>query len=109
MAQKIYSRKKVTEFARNYIQFLKKEYNLPIEQAYLFGSYAKNTPHEWSDIDICIVSPRFEKTDPLVYLWKRRRPIDIDRRIEPYGLTPSDVVDEHPVLREARKAGVRLV
>lgn len=30
---------------------------VPVEQIYLFGSYAYGTPHEDSDLDICVVVP----------------------------------------------------
>jgi predicted nucleotidyltransferase len=35
------------------------ETQVPVSGAYLFGSYAKNQAKSYSDIDICIVSPKF--------------------------------------------------
>lgn len=32
---------------------------VPIEKAILFGSFAKGNPHEYSDIDVALVSPNF--------------------------------------------------
>ena len=32
-----------------------------VDGVYLFGSYAKGTADEWSDIDLAIVSPDFGK------------------------------------------------
>ncbi len=34
--------------------------NLPIHEVYLFGSFAKDKQHKWSDIDVCIISPKFK-------------------------------------------------
>jgi uncharacterized protein len=34
--------------------------NINISEVILFGSYAKGTNHEWSDIDIAVVSNDFE-------------------------------------------------
>ena len=34
--------------------------NFKIDKAYLFGSYAKGTNNEWSDIDLAVVSENFE-------------------------------------------------
>jgi predicted nucleotidyltransferase len=33
-----------------------KENGIPVEAAYLFGSYAKGRAREWSDIDIAVIS-----------------------------------------------------
>jgi len=55
-----------------------------IEEVYLFGSYAKGTPREHSDIDVAFVVSRFEgdffKVIPPI--WKLRRQVDF--RIEPH-------------------------
>ena len=32
---------------------------VPVDGVYLFGSYAKGTADEWSDIDLAVVSPEF--------------------------------------------------
>jgi predicted nucleotidyltransferase len=34
--------------------------HIPIDKVYLFGSYAKGTPNEWSDVDVGIFSKYFE-------------------------------------------------
>ncbi len=31
-----------------------------VEAVILFGSYAWGTPHEWSDVDLAVISPDFE-------------------------------------------------
>lgn len=36
-----------------------RQQGVPIQQAYLFGSYAKGTPGEWSDVDVALVSDVF--------------------------------------------------
>lgn len=108
MVEKLYTQRQVKKYAREYVRHLQHTHNLPIVEAYVFGSYAKNTARNWSDIDVCIISKRFSKTDPLTYLWKRRREIDIDRGIEPVGITPDGFVDNNPVAHEVRKYGVKV-
>lgn len=34
-----------------------------IKQAFLFGSYAKNKQHKWSDVDLALVSDQFTGFD----------------------------------------------
>ena len=38
-----------------------KQKRIPVKYGVLFGSYAKGQQHEWSDIDLLVVSPRYDK------------------------------------------------
>lgn len=99
--------KKIEKEVQNYVAELKKE-KLPISSVYLFGSYAKGTQREWSDIDVCIVSPRFtDFFDALQYLWRRRLHNSF---VEPIGLTPEDMMDENDtsLTREIKRTGIKL-
>ena len=77
-----------------------------IEKMYLFGSYAKGTAHDDSDIDVAIVVNHIEgdyfSINPL--LWKLRRQIDV--RIEPV-LIEKDV-DCADFLGEIQKYGIEI-
>ena len=79
---------------------------MPVSQVYLFGSYAKNEQREWSDVDVCIISPKFKKIDVLSYLWQKLRQEDINNLIEPVGFHPDDFKDdESPLIYEIKKTG----
>lgn len=108
MAQKSISLKNAKRYAHEYLDYLETEYKLPIKSAYLFGSFATGKTREWSDIDVCIVSPKFKRVDPLVYLWTKRRSTDIRRGIEPIGIHPDDFVEENPIAYQVKKFGVLL-
>jgi uncharacterized protein len=77
-----------------------------LENVYLFGSYAKNTNREDSDIDVAIVVNRIEgdyfSVTPL--LWKLRR--QIDDRIEPI-LIEKDF-DDANFLADIQKFGIEI-
>lgn len=63
--------------------YLKKQ-GIPVSYGVLFGSYAKNTAHKWSDIDLLVVSPRFDEAytnDEYENLWVYAA--RTDKRIEP--------------------------
>ncbi len=47
----------------NELKLFKKELSrhVPIQKMMLFGSFAKGTPHQWSDVDLLLVSPAFRK------------------------------------------------
>ncbi len=89
-----------------------KEYGLllknyfPLEKVYLFGSYAKNTNQEDSDIDVAVVVSHIEgdyfSIHPL--LWKLRR--QIDDRIEPILIERDN--DEGDFLGEILKYGIEI-
>jgi len=79
-----------------------------IQSAYLFGSYAKGTYGNWSDIDVAVVSPdisedRLEERIRLTKLASK-----IDSRIEPVPFSPSSFVDEDPLVWEIKRVGIRI-
>jgi len=77
-----------------------------IEKVYLFGSYAKNTNREDSDIDVAIVVNHIEgdyfTINPL--LWKLRR--QIDDRIEPILIEKE--FDDADFIGEIQKYGIEI-
>lgn len=64
-----------------YTELVKK--TMPVSMVILYGSYARGTENDWSDIDIAIVTENLEGNiiDAEYKLFKLRR--DIDPRIEP--------------------------
>lgn len=97
----------VTQKAADFVSYLRKEHGLPVSSAYLFGSHARGNPRQWSDVDVCIVSPLFGIEDPLTYLWTRRRRGDVEVLIAPVGFTPEEfgAKSPSPLVAEIRKYG----
>jgi predicted nucleotidyltransferase len=91
--------------AKAYMVLLKDYF--PLENVYLFGSYAKGTNREDSDIDVAIVVNHIDgdyfSVNPL--LWKLRR--QIDDRIEPFLIERE--FDEADFLGEIKKNGIEIV
>jgi uncharacterized protein len=92
------------ELVKKYIQELKKN-NIHIQEAYIFGSYARGNPKEESDIDIALISTvftgdRFEDRRKIVPL--RRK---IDNRIEPIPFRPEDFLKGGNLIDEIKKTG----
>jgi predicted nucleotidyltransferase len=77
--------------------------------AFLFGSYAKNTQREDSDIDIAIVledlddSNRFNTQVQLMLL-----AADIDSRIEAHPISKNRMNQSNPFAAEILKTGIKL-
>lgn len=109
MDKKKYTKKEVKDNIKNYVSYLKKEHNLSIKKVYLYGSYAKKKPHTWSDIDVCIISSKFEKIDSISYLFNKLRKKDIRNSIEPIGFSPNDFKDKYSsLINEIKNTGIEV-
>jgi len=99
--------KKVEKKIKEYVGILKKD-GLPIKKVILFGSYAKGTQHKWSDLDVCIVSPKFHDFfDDMQYLFIKRIDNTIPH-IEPIGFNPKDFREQSSLVQEIKKHGIEI-
>ena len=85
-----------------------RENGIPVEAAYLFGSYAKGREQDWSDIDVAVISSdisddRFEERIRLTKISSA-----IDSRIEPVPFRPDTFVDEDPLVWVIKREGIRI-
>ena len=76
----------------------------------MFGSYAKGTEHEDSDIDIAIITDDLKCADKfdeeLNLMWLRR---NIDYRIEPHLIEIADYDNvETPFVQEVIDTGIKV-
>ncbi len=100
--------KKIEKEIIEYIASLKKD-RLPIRKVILFGSYAKGKQHKWSDIDVCVVSPRFKNPWKAGgYLWSKRQISDIRYTIEPIGFSPKDFREGSSLINEIKQTGIEI-
>lgn len=95
--------REIQEFARRL-----KDRPLRIEGLYLFGSYAKSRQHQWSDIDVAVVSPdfsgdRFEERVQLMRIASR-----IDDRLEPVPFRPETFSESDPLAWEIMRHGIKI-
>ncbi|MCF6149112.1 MAG: nucleotidyltransferase domain-containing protein [Candidatus Kuenenia sp.] len=81
---------------------------IQLERAILFGSYAKGTANNWSDIDVALVSKDF--TGIGFYDRQRVNPfiIKTDSRIEPHPFRPEDFTGEHPFVNQILKDAIEI-
>lgn len=97
-------RREALEKVAAYAELVKKHF--PDGSVYLFGSYAKGTGRDDSDIDVAIVVKKiigdFFATRPL--LWRLR--MEVDDRIEPVLL--EDDEDVSGFLAEIKQSGIRV-
>jgi len=50
----------VVNAIQNYLRAVKQK-RIPVKYGVLFGSYARGQQHKWSDIDLLVVSPRYDR------------------------------------------------
>ncbi|MDT8317880.1 MAG: nucleotidyltransferase domain-containing protein [bacterium] len=92
------------DIVKRYIGELRKN-GIPIQEAIIFGSYAKGKPREESDIDVALISSsftgdRFEDRRRIVPF---RR--GIDSRIEPMPFRPEDYERGGNLVDEIKRTG----
>jgi predicted nucleotidyltransferase len=80
-----------------------------VDSAYLFGSHAKGTSNQWSDIDLAIISPDFSDDLYDERLTLMRLAVDIDDRIEPKPFRPEMFTPMEPLVDEIQKHGLKLI
>lgn len=86
-----------------------KENLIPIDGAYLFGSYSKGNAGEWSDIDIALISK--------IFTGNRIKDRDIIRRytrtisslIEVIPFNTDDFNEDNPLASEIMKTGIKIM
>lgn len=91
-------------------EFIKQlnEHNLTVDQAFVFGSYARGSQSEWSDIDVALISDKFEgirfhdhcKVSPFI--------LKVDTRLEAHPFRPEDFTLDNPFVEEIVATGVRV-
>ena len=100
--------KKILAQAKAFKKILQGE-KLPMHGFYIFGSFAKGTQHKWSDVDICVVSPKFKDAwHGLKYL-TAKIPKEVNWVIEPHGLSPKDFSNKYSTLAsEVKEYGIKI-
>ncbi len=82
---------------------------ISVEQAVLFGSYAQGTFNEWSDIDLAVVSKKFEGERFLDREKIRRIKLKVSKRLEPIPYSPEEFNGGNPFIRHILETGIRIV
>ena len=107
MVKKSTDNRGIMDIVQKYVQKVCENYK--IEAIILFGSYAKGTQHEDSDIDIAVVTDDFDNDilDEQLNLKKLRWEIDL--RIEPHLIRIEDYKEiSTPFIQEIIDTGIKV-
>lgn len=86
-----------------------KEHGFQIQDAILFGSYAKGQANQWSDIDLALVSPAFEGTRFTDKNKIRKITIAISSDLEVLPFSPEGFTPNDPLVKEILDTGIRVI
>lgn len=102
----MYQREDVDKIIQRFISLVSQEF--PIRTLYLFGSYAKGNANDSSDIDIAIVSDKFEGRR----FWDREKlgkyliKSSFDLEVHPFKT--EDFTDDNPFVKEIMETGQKI-
>jgi predicted nucleotidyltransferase len=84
---------------------------IPVQHAFVYGSYARNEANAESDIDVMLVSDYFDTTDIYKISKPWRYAADVDHRIEPVSVSSKRFLtdDSSPLIAVVKQEGVEVV
>lgn len=82
-----------------------RQQHVPLRQIILFGSFARNEQHEYSDIDVALIADTFTGAafidiKPFVHILVKH--VDI----EPHTFSPEQFTDWNPFVQEIKRTGI---
>ena len=86
-----------------------KEHGFQIQEAILFGSYARGNANQWSDIDLAIVSNEFEGVRFTDKNKIRKITISISSDLEILPFNPQDFTPNNPLVKEILDTGISVI
>lgn len=107
MVKKSINNRAIMEIIQKYVEKICENYN--VEAIIVFGSYAKGTEHEDSDIDIAIITDDIKNDvfDEEINLMGLRK--GIDYRLEPHIIRINDYKNRStPFIQEVIDTGIKV-
>lgn len=111
MSGKKYSEVELKDKLNNFVNCVTKVFN--VDKIILFGSYAKGNTHEYSDIDIALIShdldPKRARWENIEYIMKKSNmEYDPDLQLIPFSKESFDNDADSPIgsfIREIKETG----
>jgi len=100
-------REDIISIVKQYLELVRaSSFPMKINKAYLFGSFAADSPQKNSDIDIALVVDEWvgDYEEAIVPIWRLRKKVDF--RIEPHIIVPNE--DYADFLPEIQKTGIEI-
>ena len=103
-----YTKDEAITVIRTFLENIRQE--LPIERAYLYGSYATGRSRDYSDIDLAIVTPILNDENSFAINQKIfRRAMRYNLDLEPICFSPDEFEKEYlPIVRDIKREGMEI-
>jgi uncharacterized protein len=103
----MHTREHAIKTAGDFIQLVKKS-GIRVSEAFLFGSYARNSAASESDVDVAVVSPDFSgfRYDDLGKIAYCKLQSDADLEIHTFAI--ADFTIDNPFAREIIETGLKV-
>ncbi len=100
----------IIESVQNYLGVVEAE-GVPVQYGILFGSHARGEARQWSDIDLLVISPQYDRQrthEDVGRLWIVAA--QTDSRIEPIPVGERQFLedDSSAIIEMARREGIRI-
>jgi predicted nucleotidyltransferase len=99
----------LSNIVKNYVADVKSV--IPIDRVFLYGSYAKGTATDQSDLDVCFFSQSFENLSSIEIMSQlfrfTRKYKGVD--IEPRGFSTSELSNDNPFVKEILRTGLEII
>lgn len=95
---------------KKYVTLLNSE-GLSVQKAFLFGSYSTGSATELSDIDVMLVSDKYDETDDLAIGKTWRLTMGISTKIEPFlvGINKFKHDENSPLISRVKESGIEII
>ena len=96
----------INDIIKDYVNNVRRVF--PVDKAVVFGSYAKGTADEQSDIDICFFLDNYGGKRRLDILEELLGLIDNGEFFEPIVFPTSEIHNDNPFVKEILRTGVEI-
>ena len=99
--------KSIVRSVQNYLRYVAGQ-GIPVSFGVLYGSYAKGEQHNWSDIDLLVISPKYDKSrmnEDYEQLWVCAGRTDYRIEPIPVGERQYNEDDSSAIIEIARREG----
>ncbi len=103
----MYSQSDINYIINKFIRLVSDEF--PLRYVYLFGSYANGNASEYSDVDLAIVSDKFEGSRFFDKKKLNKYILQTSTDLEIHPFKTSDFIDDNPFVKEIIQTGLKII
>ena len=102
----MYSQRDIKDIVSRFISLVTKEF--PVRSVYLFGSYANGNPGEYSDVDLAVVSDKFEGSRFFDKKKLNKYILQTSTDLEIHPFKTDDFTEDNPFVKEIMRTGLKI-